>query len=108
MPYAFRKRVHGHLAFLVDLARRLLLNMLARDFDFDNMGSELRREVRRIGRHVDAGLTSFAQARTTRVGPDDHHQTIALRLFCIGMNLTIHLEAVGRTRVNRKADAHTP
>ena len=37
------------LTLLVDLARRLLFNMLARDFDFDNMGVELRRELRRIG-----------------------------------------------------------
>src|SRR5712691_405584 len=107
MPYALRERVHRDLAFLVDLTRHLLLNVLARDFDFDNMGSELRREVRRIGRHVDAGLASSAQARTTRVGPDDHHQSIALRLFGVGMNLAIHFEAMGRTGVNRKADAHT-
>jgi hypothetical protein len=85
-----------------------LLNVLARDFDFDNMGSELRREMRRIGRHVDASLTSFAQARTTRVGPDDHRQPMALRLFRVGTNLAIHLEAVGRIGVNRKADAYTP
>src|SRR5262245_374687 len=99
MPYAIRERMHRDFAFLVDLTRRLLLNMLARDFDFDNMGAELRREVRGIGRHVNASLASFAQARTPRVGPDDHHQTIALRLFGVGMNLAIHFEAMGRTGV---------
>jgi hypothetical protein len=82
MPYAIRERMHRDFAFLVDLTRRLLLNMLARDFDFDNMGAELRREVRGIG--LSSLVLRTASRPAKLAGPIAVRSTPAIRAGCQG------------------------
>ncbi len=100
MAHPVRSSPNGDAFFLIDFARGILLDVGARQFDLDNMGSQLGSDLRRVSRDVDSGFALLTQAGTPRIRPDNDGQTISFGLFSVGKNLLLHLKSMGRARVD--------
>ena len=60
VTHALGQCADGNLFFLVNLARRFLFDVGARQLHFNDVRAKLRRDVGRVTAHVDAGLALFA------------------------------------------------
>src|SRR6185437_544579 len=101
---ALRRGRDWDVSFVEHLACRVLLDMRRRQLHLDDVRAELRRDLDGIADNVDSRFAFLAQARSTRIGPDDDREPVALRLLGVSAELSVHFELVCRSRVDREAD----
>ena len=89
---------------LVRLLRLAQFDVVARQFDLDDVGAHLRRDLCRVRHDVDGGLARLAQVRATRIGPHDDRQALGLGLVSDFAELPVHGLRRGRAGVDREAD----
>src|SRR6185312_16052444 len=89
---------------LVRFLRLWLLQVRAWQLDLNDIGAELRRDLRCVGHHVERGLALLADSRAARVRPYHHGETMRLRFFSDLLELLIHLAPSRRAGINRKTD----
>jgi hypothetical protein len=77
-----------------------------RKLDFDDVGAELRRDLRRIGHHVDRRLAFFGDRGSTWIRPDHHGESAVFRFFGDGTQLFVHHMTMGRTGIDREPHGH--
>src|SRR5262249_38767239 len=65
------QRADVYFFFLVNLAGGFLLEFLGGQFDLDDVGAQLRRDVRRVAADVHGGFAVLAEGRAARIRPDD-------------------------------------
>src|SRR5262245_13102521 len=101
---AIRERADRDLLRLVDFLRGLLLDLLGRRLDLDDVRAELSCDLGRVGADVDRGLALLAQRAAARIAPHDDRETGRLRLFGDRAQLHVHRVALVAARIDREAD----
>src|SRR6266700_2951452 len=107
MAYPLRQGADWDLFLFINLAGWLLFDVRGRQFDLDNVCPELCRDMSCIAAHIDPCFAFLAQARSSRIGPNDNRQARFLRLFSVSSNLAVHLQTMAGTGINGEADADT-
>src|SRR5262245_12663879 len=104
MLHALGQRADGNLLLLVDLLGSVLLDVRRGQLHLDDVGAELRGDLRRVGDHVDGGLALLRDAGTARIRPHHDRQALALRLLSEVAQLLVHHVAQRGGGVDREAD----
>src|ERR1700689_2405154 len=88
------------LVGVVNLFRLGLFDERGGRLDLDDVGAELRCDLRRVRDHVERGLALLADAGAARGRPDDQRQTVRLGLFTNRARLLVHRLFLRRARVD--------
>src|SRR5438309_7110946 len=106
VAHALGQRADRHLRRLVDLLGRRLLQLRRGQLHLDDVGAELRGDVRSVRGDVEGRLAVLAEPGAARVRPDDDGEPVGLRLDGHVADLLVHLQPVLRAGIDREADGH--
>jgi hypothetical protein len=98
----------GPVERLVGLLRVLLLDMVARQLDLDDVRAEQGGHVRGIGADIEGEFAFLAELAAARIGPDHGGDADRLGLGRHFADLFHHLEDVVGTGIDGEADRAQP
>ena len=90
--------------FLVRLPRLFLLDLIRGELHLEDVGPELRGDLRAVRDHVDRGLARLADAGPARIRPDDDREACPLRFLRERPDLLVHAARHRGARVDRESD----
>ena len=74
VAHALGQGADGDFFLFINLFRLRLLDVAGGQLDFDDMGAQLRGDLRGVTAHINGRLPLLAQGGPARVRPDDHRQ----------------------------------
>ena len=101
---ARRERFERNLLGVVNFFSLGLFDERGGRLDLDDIGAELRRDLRRVCDHVERGLALLADAGAARVRPDDERQAVGLGFFANRARLLVHRLFLRRAWVDRQTN----
>src|ERR1700677_200823 len=99
---AFGEGGEGDFFLFVNFARGLLLELVGRQLDFDDVRAQFGGNVGGVAANVEGGFAGFAQGGAPGVGPDDDGQAVLFGLGDGFAQLLVHGDGFGGAGINGK------